>query len=256
MSERFNEPFNEQQKEVLRLLKLLNDNNVLEHVVLVGSWSEYVYAMGGILPGFSANLRTIDLDFLIKNQRRPTVPIDIPALIKSENYSIAHDVIFGTTKFFSPGGLEVEFLIPKRGAGSETVLKTNLGVNAQSLWHMSAVIDNTITADVFGMKVQVPCPEIYVLTKMIINDVRPAAKQEKDARSVQKLLPYLNYEKLDLLFDNLTKKEKDRVRAFIEKNGKMTLELPLKTRMEFSAFISKNMPEGKELSDKLSIDAR
>lgn len=250
------EQFNEQQKEVLRLLKLLNDNNVLEHVVLVGSWSEYIYEMGGILPELSANLRTMDLDFLIKNQRRPTEPVSIPTIVTSEGYSVAHDTLVGTTKFFSPGGLEIEFLIPKRGAGAETVLKTNLGVNAQSLWHLSAIIDNAITADVFGMKVQVPCPEIYVLTKMIINDVRPVEKREKDARSVQKLLPYLNYEKLCTLFDGLTKKEKTRIRDFIERNGEKVLELPLETRMKFSAFISGKMPDTKELAAKLSIDDR
>ena len=101
-----------------------------------------------------------------------------------------------------------------------------------------------------------PCPEIYVLTKMIINDVRPAAKQEKDARSVQKLLPYLNYEKLDTLFAELSKKEKGRVRAFVKKYGETVLELPLETRIKFSAFISKNMPEGKELATKLTIGDR
>lgn len=251
-----NEEFNEQQKEVLRLLKLLHDNNVLEHVVLVGSWSEYAYAMGEILPGFSAQLRTIDLDFLVKNLRRPTVPVSIPALLAEEGYSSEFDTLYGTTKYHSPGGLEIEFLIPKRGSGSETVLKTNLGVTAQSLWHMSAIVNNAITADILGMKVQVPCPEIYVLTKMIINDVRPAAKQEKDARSVQKLLPYLNYEKLDALFASLSKKEKGRVRGFVEKHGEMVLELPLETRIKFSAFISSNMPEEKELATKLTIDGR
>lgn len=250
------EQYNEQQKEVLRLLKILNDNNVLDHVVLVGSWSEYVYAVGGVLPGFTASLRTIDVDFLIKNLRRPTAPVSIPAMVESEGYSVAHDVLEGTTKFFTPGGLEIEFLIPKRGSGSESVLKTNLGVNAQSLWHMSAVVANAITVDVFGMKVQVPCPEIYVLTKMIINDVRKPEKQLKDALSVQRLLPYMDYEKLDTLFNSLTKKEKGRVRAFVEKYGELIQELPLESRIKFSSFVSNGMPEGKNLAAKLDIDER
>lgn len=252
MSERFNE----QQKEVLHLLKILNDNSVLDHVVLVGSWAEYVYAMGGVLPGFVAGLRTLDVDFLVKNLRRPTAPIDVAALAKEEGYSIAHDTLSGTTKLMSPGGLEVEFLIPKKGSGSEQVLPTNLGVVAQSLWHMTAIIDNSITANVLGMKVQVPCPEIYVLTKMIINDVRKPEKQLKDARSVQKLLPYLDYDKMDALFASLTKKEQARIRAFIEKNGEIALELPFESRIKFSAFISKNMPEGNALAAELAIDDR
>lgn len=250
------EQFNEQQKEVLRLLKILNDNSVLDHVVLVGSWAEYVYAMGGVLPGFVAGLRTLDVDFLVKNLRRPTAPIDVAALAKEEGYSIAHDTMSGTTKLMSPGGLEVEFLIPKKGSGSEQVLQTNLGVVAQSLWHMSAIVDNAVSANVLGMKVQVPCPEIYALTKMIINEDRKPEKQLKDARSVQKLLPFLNYNKMDALFTALTKKEKARVRSFVEKNGEMALELPLEARMKFSAFISKNLPENKTIAAELAIDDR
>lgn len=250
------EQFSEQQKEVLHLLKVLHDNKVLDHVVLVGSWSEYVYAMSGILPGFTANLRTVDMDFLVKNLRRPTAPVDVAALAKEEGYSIGHDTLTGTTKLVSPGGLEVEFLIPKKGSGSEQVLQTNLGVVAQSLWHMSAVVSNAITANVLGMQLQVPCPEIYVLTKMIINEDRKPEKQLKDARSVQKLLPYLDYEKLDALFIASTKKEQARVRAFIERNGEMARELPLESRIKFSAFISKNMPESKKLAAELAIDTR
>ena len=250
------EQFNEQQKEVLRLLKVLNDNDVLDHVVLVGSWAEYVYAMGGILPGFTVNLRTLDVDFLVKNLRRPTAPIDVAALAKEEGYSIAHDTLSGTTKLVSPGGLDIEFLIPKKGSGSEQALQTNLGVVAQSLWHMTAVVNNAITANVLGMKVQVPCPEIYVLTKMIINDVRKPEKQLKDARSVQKLLPYLDYDKMDNLFASSTKKEQARIRGFIEKNGEMARELPFESRIKFAAFIAKNMPEGKALANELAIDDR
>lgn len=251
-----NEQFNEQQKEVLRLLKRLNDTGALEHMILIGSWAEYIYAIGGVLPGFSVTLRTIDVDFLVKNLRKPTDPVNVPALLSEEGYSTETDTMYGTIKYHSPGGLELEFLIPKRGSGSETILETNLGVTAQSLWHMTAVVNNAITANVLGMKVQVPCPEIYVLTKMIINDVRSPEKQLKDTRSIQKLLPYLDYDKLDALFASSTKKEKSSIHKFIQKNGEMVLELPIETRMKFSAFISKNMPESKALAAELAIDDR
>ena len=245
----------EQQKEVLRLLKVLSDNGVLEHVVLVGSWAEYVYAVSGILPDFTANLRTLDVDFLVKNMRRPTVPVDVAALIKEENYEIAHDVYEGTTKFLSPeSGLEVEFLIPKKGAGSETVLQTNLGVVAQSLWHMSAVVNNAITANFLGMKLQVPCPEIYVLTKMIIHEERKPEKRLKDARAVQRLLPFLDYDKLNELFAASSKKEKASIGKFIEKNGEMAMDLPLDTRIKFASFVSRNIPATETLTSELTME--
>lgn len=233
-----NDRFSEQQKEVLQLLKLLDDNNVLPYVVLAGSWAEYVYAQAGVLPGFSLTLRTIDIDFLVKNLRKPSEQISLPAIVKSKGYSIAHDILLGTTKIFSPGGLEIEFLIAQKGSGKDPVLKTNLGVNAQALRHMEGVMNNLITADLFGMKVQIPCPEIYVLHKMLINDVRKASKQTKDRNSITQLLPYINLDKTKELYEQMSKKEKTRVRAFIERHGsEISDELPLDAKIKFATFI-------------------
>jgi len=237
------EQFNEQQKEALRLLKLLHDNDILNHVVLIGSWAEYVYAQAGVLPGFTMTLRTIDIDFLVKNLRRPTEPISLPALAKEEGYTVAHDVLMDTTKFFTPGGLEIEFLIPQKGSGVDKILETNLGVNAQALRHLGAIVDNSITVNFLGMKVQVPCPEIYVLTKMIINSDRRASKQRKDMNSVVKLLPFIDFKKLDALFAASTKKEKVRVHEFLEKYKEdIAFELPLDTKIKLTEFTRKNFP--------------
>ena len=60
-----------QYKDFWAFIKLLNDNQLLDHIILIGSWAEYVYAQSGILQGYSANLRTLDIDFLIKNMRIP-----------------------------------------------------------------------------------------------------------------------------------------------------------------------------------------
>lgn len=46
-----------QQKEFSRFIKLLNDNECLEHVILVGSWAEYVYQETGVLTGFAKQER-------------------------------------------------------------------------------------------------------------------------------------------------------------------------------------------------------
>lgn len=233
--------YSEQQKEVLRLLKLLSDNDVLNHVILVGSWAEYIYAQAGVLPGYTMTLRTIDIDFLVKNLRRPTEPISLPALAKEEGYSVAHDVLMDTTKIFTPNGLEVEFLIPQKGSGTDSILKTNLGVNAQALRHLGAIVDDAISVDFLGMKIQVPSPEIYVLTKMIINEDRKTAKQRKDMFSVARLLPFLDFQKLDHLYAASTKKEKARVQSFLEKyKDDIHLEIPLDTKVKLAEFQARN----------------
>ena len=45
----------EQKKQLLRLLKLFSDNGFSEHLVLIGSWAEYLYMEAGILPDYEAN---------------------------------------------------------------------------------------------------------------------------------------------------------------------------------------------------------
>lgn len=240
------EQFDEQQKEVLHLLKLLHDNDVLKHVVLVGSWAEYVYAQAGVLPGFTITLRTIDVDFLVKNLRRPTEPIRLPELAKAAGFSIAHDVLMGTTKFVSPEGLDVEFLIPQKGSGADKILPTNLGVNAQALRHLGAIVDNSLTVNFLGMKLQVPCPEIYVLTKMIINHERKPEKQRKDRNSIIRLLPFIDFQKFESLYKTSTKKERVRVQEFIEKyQDDIFQEIPLETKLNLSNFESRNFNAAK-----------
>lgn len=253
-----NERFSDQQKEVLSLLKLLDENNILPHVILAGSWAEYAYAQSGALPGFTIILRTIDVDFLIKNLRRPTTAISLPTIAKKCGYSIEHDTLMGTTKFFSPGGLEIEFLIAQRGSGVEPILETNLGVNAQALRHMEAIVANAMTVDLLGMKVQVPCPESYVLHKMLINDVRGAEKKEKDRHSVLRLLPYIDYDKLGSLYNAYSKKEKSRVRGFLEKyRDELYDQLRVEERIKFAKFISETIGDAKSNENRaLSSDRK
>lgn len=249
--------FNEQQKEVLQLLKKMDENNILPYVILTGSWSEYVYAQSGVLPGFAMTLRTTDVDFLVKNMRRPSEPVSISTLAKNLDYTMASDVMLGTTKFFSPGGLEIEFLICQMGSGVEPVLKTNLGVKAQALRHMEGLVNHSITANLFGMNVQVPCPEIYVLHKMIINDVRREDKKEKDRRSIVRLLPYISFEKLEELLPTLTKKEKGKINSFVEQYGtEIQDDLPLDAKIKFVEFVTSHLPEVKcfKRNDRQSQD--
>lgn len=248
--------YNEQQKEVLRLLKLLHDNDILNHVVLIGSWAEYIYAQAGVLPGYTMTLRTIDIDFLVKNLRRPTEPISLPALAKEEGYSVAHDVLMDTTKIFTPAGLEIEFLIPQKGSGVDKILETNLGVNAQALRHLGAIVDNSLTVNFLGMKLQVPCPEIYVLTKMIISSERRPVKQRKDLNSIIKLLPFIDFQKFDSLYAASTKKEKARVREFLEKYKEdIHLELPLDAKIKLTEFTARNFPgAGKAVGRSTDIE--
>jgi len=58
---------NNMEKEFHRVIKLFADNDCLKHVVLIGSWVEYIYQKTGFLPEGTTALRTLDIDFLVIN---------------------------------------------------------------------------------------------------------------------------------------------------------------------------------------------
>ena len=208
-----------QQKEFLSFLKLLSDNDLLDHVMVAGSWAEFVYSQTGLLSGFDASLKTLDMDFLIKNLRRPARPVSLEMLASSAGYDVDHDVLYETTKIITNNNLEIEFLINQLGRGNSPVLKTNLGVNAQALRHMQIALNNAVTVSLFGMSVTVPKPEAYVLHKMVINEDRTKTKAEKDKNAVLNLAPFLDVEVYEEIYNSLTKNEQRAVDAFIQKYG-------------------------------------
>lgn len=190
-----------------KFIKLLHDNNLLEHVIVIGSWCEYIYAQSGILPDYSTMLRTLDIDFLIKNMRKPSEKVNLSTIAQQNGYTVDYDVMNETTKIYTPDLMEIEFLIEQKGAGIEPVIKTNLGVNAQALHHVGMLKQHTITVSLFDMDITVPIPEAYAVHKVIINESR-GKKSEKDMNAVQNILPYLNRDKLKDVIDTLTKKER------------------------------------------------
>ena len=95
----------------------------MPHLVLVGSWTEFVYKEAGMLPGFDPNIRTRDVDFLVRNLRKPNPPAGLSGIARERGYFVESDRVTGTTKILDVSGLEVEFLIGKRGAGVDLRLE-------------------------------------------------------------------------------------------------------------------------------------
>ena len=197
-----------------KFIKLLHDNDLLQHVELIGSWCEYLYAQSGALKGFDANIRTLDIDFLVKNMRRPTKKVSLSAIASQSGYTIDKDVLTGTTKIYTPDLMEIEFLIEQKGAAKEPVLDTNIGVSAQALNHVSMLKTHSMQIDMFDMSITVPTPEAYAIHKIIINGQR-GNKTEKDLRAIENILPYLDTEKMDTIIASLTKREKKIVEEYL-----------------------------------------
>ena len=208
----------EQEAELNSIINVLDKAQALPYVLLVGSWVEIVYAKAGLLRSFKANIRTLDVDFLIPNMRKPSQPVNVCAIARKNGFLIMTDRLNGTTKIKTPGGLDVEFLIGKRGAGAEHALKTNIGVCAQSLWHMDILVRSAVRVGYEGREIVVPSPAGYVTQKMVINHER-GRKARKDAQAVINLMPYLDQHELCNQFRLLTAKEKRYVNEFMKQHG-------------------------------------
>lgn len=105
----------EQEAEFAAFLRLLDECDCLEHVIVVGSWAELVYGRAGLLEGFDPNIRTMDIDFLIRNLRRPVPSASLAAVARRAGYLVSSDRLNGITKIYEKKGLEIEFLIGKVG---------------------------------------------------------------------------------------------------------------------------------------------
>lgn len=209
---------NGQEHELEAFLRVLDGAGCLEHVVLIGSWAEYMYAHTDILPGFSPNIRTRDVDFLVRNLRRPQPAASVAAEARKRGYHVDSDRLTGVTKIFSPGGLEIEFLIAKMGAGLESALSTNVGVTAQSLRHLGILSRSTITVEYHGMGVSVPSPEAYAVQKMVVYGERDK-KAEKDVAAIGRLWPHLDQAELGRQLSMLTRAEARRAESYMEEHG-------------------------------------
>ncbi|MFZ5634146.1 MAG: GSU2403 family nucleotidyltransferase fold protein [Bacillota bacterium] len=185
----------ERQKEIFwETLSTFQEIGLLENLLLVGSWAEYIYQF--CLKDFFPIIRTRDMDFLIKNIRRPARKINIYEVLESKGFIVDTDYLTGVTKFYKEGVLELEFLVLEKGRGQlEPYIVEPLGIKAEGLRHMDFLLFNSITVETKGIRISVPSPQAYLLHKLIINDQRQVDKKEKDIESVINLLEYINQDK-------------------------------------------------------------
>jgi len=214
---------NDIKKIFWETIKILEKNRVLEHVVLIGSWAEYIYEISDYLKGFEANLKTKDIDFLIKNINKPKEGINIVKILEKEGYETSIDYISGIFKFYKGKDLEIEFLVREIGKGQLEPYKVpSFGIKAEGLRHTNLLVRNVITIEVKNIKITTPTPQAYLLQKIIINEHRKN-KAEKDYLSIENLMENIKKSKAELqklkdLYTSLTKKQKKIIdRFFIDK---------------------------------------
>lgn len=201
-------PRNGQIEAFKNMLNAMNEANVLNGVIIVGSWAEYLYKHCNLLD-YLLTMRTQDVDVLIKNMNKPSGQVS--KALQQHGFIMIPDNN-GLMKFDYLGELEVEFLLQERGVGQNKPYKTALNVTAQGLRHMDILLEYCITVNYNGIDVEVPMPFAYILHKLIINSQRQPYKQEKDADAVGNLFDAISddirNQMLLVYKTELTKKER------------------------------------------------
>lgn len=201
-------PRNGQIEAFKNMLNAMNEANVLNGVIIVGSWAEYLYKHCNLLD-YLLTMRTQDVDVLIKNMNKPSGQVS--KALQQHGFIMIPDNN-GLMKFDYLGELEVEFLLQEHGVGQNKPYKTALNVTAQGLRHKDILLEYCITVNYNGIDVEVPMPFAYILHKLIINSQRQPYKQEKDADAVGSLFDAISDDVRNQMLlvykTELTKKER------------------------------------------------
>ena len=72
----------------LKVLDLVDEAGCTRYLVLIGPWAEYIYRESGMLKGFANNIKTLDVDFLVRNLRRPMPPANLAALTRERGFLV------------------------------------------------------------------------------------------------------------------------------------------------------------------------
>ncbi len=192
------------------VLKRLEDHELLDHMVIIGSWCIYLYKEYFKNKNFTTTIRTRDVDLLILIPVRIGRKVDFFEIIEDLGFIRVFKGDEGYTTFQHPD-LIIEFLIEERGKGNfKPVIIKELGVLPQAERYLNILSSNLIKLEFNGIGVPVPHPANFALHKILISHRRKVkSKADMDKRQGIKLLHDLiqngNVNEIKSLFNKMPK---------------------------------------------------
>jgi hypothetical protein len=184
-----------QEEAFWQTIKAFNEIGLLQHVMIIESWAEYLYP-SLFETDFIPNLKTRDVDFFYRNINIPKEKINVIQKLKEIGY--IYDEVDGISRFYKGDLLELEFLTRILGAGTEGRMEIKpLGITSEGLRIINILSDYAREVEKQGTDgkiytITVPEPSAYVIQKILTNPVRePAEKKAKDIAAVKELLYHI-----------------------------------------------------------------
>ncbi len=220
-------PVSVAQKESFRLaLEALKETGLLSHVLVIGSWAEYLYQETDPESGFVKHLQTRDLDLFLENLRKPDNPAGIVEALKQRGFLLDIDRVTEVGKFYKEDLLEIQFLVRALGSAIVTShMAPALSIRVEGLRDLDVLSFKPMTVEWEDYSIRIPSPEAFVLQKLLIQDYRQSWKREKDIEAVRMVLSRLvRSTPLIMHFNHLSDSRKKRIVANAKLSG-ITLHL-------------------------------
>ncbi len=120
-----------QEEAFWQTIKAFDEIGLLQHVMIIGSWAEYLYP-ALFTTDFIPNLKTRDVDFFYRNINIPKEKINVIQKLKEIGY--VYDEVDGISRFYKGDLLDLEFLTRILGAGTKGRMEIKpLGITSEGL---------------------------------------------------------------------------------------------------------------------------
>jgi predicted nucleotidyltransferase len=206
-------------REILKeILNVLKEEELLDNIILVGSWAVYFYHE--IFANFDLSIRTTDIDFYVPIPSNFKDKFGIIQSFRAINYDVRMDTLTNKVVFFSPDEFELEFITGLTRQQLSTVRLGNTPIYAESLPYFNLYNDKPLNHSFEGMTIRLASPGAYVLQKLLILHLRNK-KTSKDVESLTYVLTYIIHQpKLLEDLKSMAKVLSKKAKRTITKNAK------------------------------------
>jgi predicted nucleotidyltransferase len=176
------------QEILSEILSVFNDEELLDKVIIVGSWAVYFYQF--IYHDFEVNIRTTDIDFYVPFPAQFKEKSSLVKALRGINYDLRSDALTNKVVFFSPDEFELEFVTGLTRQNFSTVRLGNTSIYAESLPYLNLFNQYQLTYEFNGMNIRLASPPAYLIQKLLIIHKRKL-KVTKDVESLVYVSNYI-----------------------------------------------------------------
>jgi hypothetical protein len=209
------------------IIEILNQNDLQDKVILIGSWAYYVY-QNYLFKNKTTpqSLRTMDLDLFVSRYMRLKSSVNLIEKFEEKGFVWNREMRVEIDRF-DDGDFKVDLLTEAKGKADEKkgIKIKNLGVQCSSVRFWELLTSKTIIQKLDKkISITIPQPENYILHKLLIAQRRPKTergqlKKVKDITQAMTIIDNVPIENIKVLFKKQFPKWKKMIKQSLLDEG-------------------------------------